>query len=135
MPVSTIFSLVSRLAWFTMIVTSQGFSAICFCISIKRNGFSISIFLFFPSKRKSSSCSMPINFRPSKFAAIPVVELPANGSSMISPTFVEASIILYSNRKGFWVGCFPHVFSHNPTVGNFQTSGISLPPFSCFINS
>lgn len=74
-----------------------------------------------------------MNFLPSKLAAIPVVKLPAKGSRIVSPCRVLARIIRYRRRNGFCVGCLPQRFSHNPTEGNFQTSGICFPPFNWVI--
>lgn len=66
--------------------------------------------------RNSFSWSIPTNERPIKFAAIPVVELPVNGSSTVAPSFVDARIALVTSAIGFCVGCLPQVFSHGKTV-------------------
>ena len=88
-----------------------------------------------PKSKYSFSWSMPINFRPNRLAAIPVVQLPANGSRIISPGLVEAKIIRYNNFSGFCVGCLPQVFSQSPTADNLHTSVICLSPFKRFITS
>lgn len=46
-------------------------------------------------------------------AAIPVVELPVNGSNIQAFSFVEAKIILAKSGSGFCVGCLPQDFSHS----------------------
>ena len=51
--------------------------------------------------------SIPINFRPVVIAAIPVVELPVNGSKTKAFGVVDAYIIRFKRFNGFWVGCLP----------------------------
>ena len=46
-----------------------------------------------------------------------------------------ANMVRTKRRKGFCVGCFPHVFSQIPIAGMRHTSVICLPPLSCFIRS
>ena len=82
--------------------------------------------------RNDKSDSTPINLRPIRLAAIPVVELPANGSSTRALIFELASKARTTNANGFCVGCFPHVFSHLPIAGKRQTSVICrLPAIRC----
>jgi len=69
------------------------------------SSFSISSFLFLLISRYFSSISIPRNFLSNKFAAIPVVLLPANGSKIQAFCFVDARIILVSTESGFCVGC------------------------------
>lgn len=83
----------------------------------------------------SSSCSIPRYLRPSKLAAMPVVLLPANGSSIHAPAFVDAIIMRESNPRGFCVGCFVHDFSQGAIAGSRQTSVICLSSLICLINS
>ena len=55
--------------------------------------------------------SIPINFLlPIISDAIPVVELPVNGSRITAPGFVEARITRFKSSIGFWVGCLPNFF-------------------------
>ena len=93
-------------------------------------------FRYFPFPRASlcSFCKilLPVQFQPHRLAAIPVVELPLNGSRIQSPGVVEARIIRTRRRKGFCVGCLPQVFSQRPMAGKRQTSVICLPSFSSF---
>lgn len=70
---------------------------------------SISSRLALLNLQNSSSCSNPANLRPHRLAAMPVVELPLNGSRTQSPGLVDARIILTSKRNGFCVGCLPQV--------------------------
>ena len=51
-----------------------------------------------------SDYTIDLTKNPNKLAAIPVDELPANGSSIVSPAFVDAIIERYKRRKGFCVG-------------------------------
>jgi hypothetical protein len=61
---------------------------------------------------------MPKNRLLAKFAAIPVVLLPVNGSSIQAFGLVEAKISLVKTERGFWVGCLPHDFSQGEIAGN-----------------
>ena len=81
----------------------------------------------------AGSCSIPRNLRLHRFAAIPVVELPANGSNIHAFFSVEANIMRDNSCSGFWVGCFPHDFSHQAIAGIRHTSVICLLPFMVFM--
>ena len=61
--------------------------------------------LFTEISRNFFSLSIPTNDRPRRFAAMPVVELPVNGSSIRAPGLVLASIARAANANGFCVGC------------------------------
>lgn len=71
----------------------------------------------------------------SKERAIPVVELPVNGSKIQAFSFVEARIIRARSGSGFWVGCFPQDFSHLAIAGRVHKSRIWVPPLISFISS
>lgn len=83
-------------------------------------GLSNSILRFLLNSTNSDSFSMPRNRRPDKFAAIPVVELPANGSNIQSFVSVFARIMRVNRGTGFCVGCLPHDFSHLLIDGNLR---------------
>ena len=83
----------------------------------------------------SASRSIPSYRRPKRLAAMPVVLLPANGSSIHAPAFVDARIMRLSNPSGFCVGCFVQVFSHGAMAGSRHTSVICLSSLMCFIKS
>lgn len=84
--------------------------------------------------QNSSNCSMPANLRAQRLAAIPVVELPQNGSRIQSPLSVQERMIRVKTERGFCVGCLPHDFSQRPIAGSRHTSVICLSSFSFFIN-
>lgn len=84
--------------------------------------------------QNSSDCSIPANLRSQRLAAIPVVELPLNGSRIQSPLSVQDSMIRVKTERGFCVGCLPHDFSQRPIAGSRHTSVICLSSFSLFIN-
>lgn len=88
-----------------------------------------------PMLRNSGLWSTPTNVRPVRFAAIPVVQLPAKGSSIAALGRVDAMIIRYNNCKGFCVGCLPYIFSHCSAADIVHTSCIGSPLFIRVINS
>ena len=51
---------------------------------------------------------------PSRRAAMPVVQLPANGSRIMPPGLVQANMERYRRCRGFCVGCLPRVISTCP---------------------
>ena len=74
-----------------------------------------------------------MNLRPSRLAATPVVPAPQKGSSISSPSRVEARTIRSSRYSGFWVGWPPSTFSDGLVSAPRHTSFICLPPLSSFM--
>ena len=87
------------------------------------------------SKENVTSCSMPKNSLPNRFAAIPVVDEPAKGSSIHSFSSVLARMMRVRRANGFCVGCLPHDFSQRPIAGSRHTSVICLPSLIAFMSS
>src|SRR3989344_9138984 len=67
------------------------------------------------------SFSIPIEFLSSILATAEVVPEPKNGSKTVSPSLVQAKIILLNNSIGFCVGCCPAHFSLLGVNGIHQT--------------
>jgi hypothetical protein len=65
----------------------------------------ISSLRFLLNSKNSSSMSMPKNRLFKRFAAIPVVLPPVNGSNIQAFCLVEAKINLAKTDNGFCVGC------------------------------
>src|SRR3989338_1438599 len=85
------------------------------------------VILFIDKSQYCFSISIPINFLLNFFAMTPVVPDPTNGSNIESPSFELDKIILLNSSRGFWVGCFPYLFSSSDVSGILQTLLICLP--------
>src|SRR5690606_27379075 len=72
------------------------------------------------------SRSHPMNARPRRLHATPVVPLPEKGSRTISPGSVKSRTSASISQRGFWVGCSR--LMPPPFEGPVQTAG-RPPPF------